>query len=302
MRVVLIALAATVLFGMSSVMEQRSTKRVPERGALSPRLLFDLARRPMWIAAIGINIAGNLLQVVALHFGALAVVQPILVCNLLFAVLITVVTLHLRPDRTMLAGVACCAAGVAGFLAVSRPGGGRSTVGVSAGVALAVGLAVVLAGCLAAAHWGPRLIRPLWLALACGVDFGATAFLLKLVPSTLPEGFGDPVRQWPLYMLVIVGPAGFLLNQNAFQAGRLISPVLAVITTADPLVSIGIAIVLLNEHVASTPTALLAEVASLVVMTGGIVALAHRAPHITTELTGSGDSARQQPDAQVGKR
>jgi hypothetical protein len=48
-------------------------------------------------------------------------------------------------------------------------------------------------------------------------------------------------RQWPLYLLVIVGPVGFLLNQNAFQAGILISLVLAIITTADPLVSISIA-------------------------------------------------------------
>jgi hypothetical protein len=42
-------------------------------------------------------------------------------------------------------------------------------------------------------------------------------------------------------LLLLVGPAGVLLNQNAFQAGILISPVLAVITTADPLISIGIA-------------------------------------------------------------
>jgi len=37
---------------------------------------------------------------------------------------------------------------------------------------------------------------------------------------------------------VIVGPVGFLLNQNAFQAGTLIAPVLWIITTMDPLVSI----------------------------------------------------------------
>jgi drug/metabolite transporter (DMT)-like permease len=280
MIAVLLTLVAALFFGLSSVMEQRSTKLVPQRGALSPRLLVDLAHSELWLAAIGVNIVGSVLQVVALHFGALAIVQPIIVCNLLFAVLIAVLTQRVRIDWIMLAGVVCCAAGVACFIAVAHPAGGRTTVTFTATLPLVVALAAVLACCLAAAHWGPLQIRPLWLALACGADFGVTAFLLKVVPDTLPEGFSDPLRQWPLYVLIIVGPLGFLLNQNAFQAGRLISPVLAVITTTDPVVSIAIAHVWLKEQVASAPWDVAAEVISLVVMAGGIYALAHRAPHV----------------------
>ncbi len=305
MGVVLLTLAATVLFGLSSVMEQRSTKLVPERAALSPRLLVDLARQPLWIAAIAINVAGNLLQIVALHYGELAVVQPILVCNLLVAALITVVALRQPPDPTMVTGIVCCAAGVATFLAVAQPSGGRTTIPDTAAAPLAAGLLAVLGGCLAAARWGSRRIRPLWLALACGVDFGATAFLLKLAPSTLQEGFADPLRQWPLYMLVVIGPAGFLLNQNAFQAGRLVSPVLAIITAVDPLVSIGLAVVLLKEQVASTPTAILSEVLALMLMTGGVIAVAHRAPSVApwqAEDMRTPRTPRAQGNAEAGDR
>ena len=63
MTAVVLALAATIFFGLSSVMEQRSTKQVPERGALSPRLLADLAGRPLWLAAIAVNIVGSVLQI-----------------------------------------------------------------------------------------------------------------------------------------------------------------------------------------------------------------------------------------------
>ena len=73
--------AAAVMFGTSDVVEQRSTHEVPERPALSPRLVLDLAKRPLWLGAIGVNVAGNILQIVALHFGALALVQPILVTD-----------------------------------------------------------------------------------------------------------------------------------------------------------------------------------------------------------------------------
>jgi drug/metabolite transporter (DMT)-like permease len=274
------ALAAAVMFGFSDVVEQRSTHEVPERAALSPRLVLDLAKRPLWLGAIGVNVAGNVLQIVALHFGALALVQPILVTDLLFAAVFAAILAHRRPDWVISVGVICCAAGVGCFLAIARPRGGHSTVSFTTFLPLALVLAAAVAACLAAAHWGPRQVRPLWLALACGLDFGVNAFLLKLVPVTLAEGFSDPLKQWPLYAIVITAPSGFLLNQNAFQAGTLISPVLAIITTVDPLVSIGVAYAWLGETIDSSPLALAGEIISLAVMTLGVFALARRTPHV----------------------
>jgi drug/metabolite transporter (DMT)-like permease len=277
------------MFGLADVVEQRNTHEVPQRQALSPRLLVDLAKRPLWVAAIGVNSVANVLQIVALHFGALALVQPLLVLDLLFAAVFAAVLAHRRPDRVMFAGVVCCTAGVACFLAIARPSGGHNTVSFATFLPLALALAALVAGCLAAARWGSRHARPLWLALACGVDFGVNAFLLKLVPDTLPLGFSDPLKQWPLYAIVITAPTGFMLNQSAFQAGTFISPVLAIITTADPLISIGVAYAWLGERITSTPVAVVGEVISLAIMTGGIYALAHRAPHVM--------SSRAEPSA-----
>jgi drug/metabolite transporter (DMT)-like permease len=289
---VLVTLAAAVMFGLSDVAEQRSTHEVPERRALSPRLLLDLAKRPLWLGAIVVNVVGNVLQIVALHLGPLALVQPILVCDLIFASAFAAALAHRRPDRVMTTGVLCCAAGVAGFLAIARPSGGHQTVSFAAVLPLALVFAAVVAGCLVAAYRGPRQIRPLWLALACGIDFGVNAFLLKLVPNTLPLGFSDPLQQWPLYAAVIVGPAGFLLSQNAFQAGTMIAPVLAIITAVDPLVSIGVAHAWLGEMITTTPLALAGEVTSLIVMTGGIYLLAHRAPQVVSSQPESPAAAR----------
>jgi drug/metabolite transporter (DMT)-like permease len=276
---VCLGLAAAALFGAASVLEERSTKQVPERAALSPWLLADLVRRPLFLASIGVNVAGAGLQIAALHFGSLTLVQPLLVLSLLFAVVIAAVVIRRRsPDRMLLAGVACCAAGIAGFLLVARPHGGAATAGPGAGLPLAAGLAAVLVGCLAAARWGPRAVRSLWLAAGCGAAFGVNALLLKIVPSTLPTGFADPLRQWPLYLMMIATPVAFLLNQNAFQAGTLIAPVLAVITTADPLVSMATSAAFLHAKIAAAPPDLAAEGLALLVMIGGITTLARRAP------------------------
>ena len=85
---VVTALGSSLVLGISVVADQRSTKRVRSRRALSPQILADLVRQPLWLAAIVTNIAGFALQVVALTYGSIALVQPILVCDLVFASLI----------------------------------------------------------------------------------------------------------------------------------------------------------------------------------------------------------------------
>ena len=286
------ALAAAFSYGVSAILEQRSVHQVAERGVFSPRLLVDLARRPVWLASIVATVIGAALQALALHFGPLSLVQPILVLDLLFAVLIASGLRRTAPDRVIFAGVVCCTAGIAAFLAVSQPTGGTETVvSLPAVLPLAILLGVVLAVCLSWAKFGPRTARPLLLGLACGVCNGVAAFLLKLVTFSLAQGFGEPLEQWPLYALAVVGPVGFLLNQEAFQSGTLIAPALAVITTVTSLVSIGIGYLWLNESVASGPVDVVTEVASLAVMTAGVAMLAYRAPAVGRERASATEAA-----------
>jgi drug/metabolite transporter (DMT)-like permease len=273
------ALAAALVFGISSVAEQRGTGRVQKRKALSPRLLLDLVREPLWVTAIGGTVLGFVLQVIALKYGRLAVVEPLLVCDLIFAVLINS---HLRRKRdpVIFIGAGACAVGVAGFIAIGHPSGGKSTVDAFVLMPLAVGVATLVAGCLFVAKRHKNL-RPLALALACGVNYGVAAFLVKIVTGT---GISHLLTTWPIYALAVVGPLGFLLNQNAFQAsGTLIAPVLSIITAADPLISILLAYIWLDERLNSSPAGIAGEIVSLVLMVAGIVIIAHHAPQTTTE-------------------
>jgi hypothetical protein len=71
---VVLAVCAALVFGVASVADQRSTKRVKRRGPLSPRIFLDLMRQPLWVASVGGTLLGFALQVVALRFGPLALV------------------------------------------------------------------------------------------------------------------------------------------------------------------------------------------------------------------------------------
>jgi hypothetical protein len=105
---VLVAVAAAITFGASDVLEQRATHEVAERKLLDPRLFADLLATRLWVIGIVVDISASGLQAVALHFGPLSLVQPILVCDLLFAALMAAAVAHRRPDRIIVAG--SCAA------------------------------------------------------------------------------------------------------------------------------------------------------------------------------------------------
>ncbi len=276
------ALVAALFFGISAVADQRSTKRVTTRRALSPAILLDLVRQPLWLIAIATNVVGFALQVVALDFGSIAVVQPLLVFDLMFAILIMRMVgkrqgIQLPGARRILAGVLAATAGVAGFLVIGQPSAGHNNVGFDVLWPLAAGLAVTVGGCLAAAARNQNL-RPIALALATGVCYGVSAFAVKLVTSEFGAGPAHVFTNWPIYVLAVVGPAGFILNQNAFQQGQLLAPVQAIITTANPVISIGLGIVWLGVILRSSPAAIAGEVGSLLLMTAGIVITARYAP------------------------
>jgi hypothetical protein len=177
----------------------------------------------------------------------------------------------------MFAGVVACTAGVAGFLAIGQPSNGTTQARLSILPPLATGLVVVVGGCLVLAARNQNL-RPLALALACGICYGVSAFLVKLVTSEAGHGLPGLLSNWPIYLLAVVAPAGFLLNQDAFQQGTYLAPVQAIITAADPIISIGLAVLWLNVRLRGGPAATAGEVVSLLLMTTGIVVTAHLAP------------------------
>jgi hypothetical protein len=280
---VVTALAAALTFGISAVADQRSTKRVQTRQALSPKILSDLVRQPLWLIAVGANVVGFAFQVVALDNGSIALVQPILVCDLVFAVLIAR-SLSVRanrprpPAKPVFIGVAATTVGVGAFLAVGQPSNGSTHVSPGIWPPLAVALIMVATLCLAVLPRNQNL-QPLALALACGINYGTAAFLIKLVTEEFGGGPAQVFTNWPIYFFAVAGPAGFILNQNALQRGTFIAPVQAIITAADPVVSIALGIGFMDVRLRSSPAEITGEVVSLLVMTAGIVITTHFASH-----------------------
>src|SRR5258708_30334802 len=82
-KAVLLALAASFCTATASVC-QRLGARSYERPGFDVWLVVRLARRPVWLLGLASMILGFVFQISALHFGPLALVQPVLALELLF--------------------------------------------------------------------------------------------------------------------------------------------------------------------------------------------------------------------------
>ncbi|MGN6129843.1 MAG: DMT family transporter [Nocardioidaceae bacterium] len=276
------AVAAAAAFGGAGVLQHRATHQAPERPALSPFLLLDLVKLNAFRSGVILGALGFCLQVVALRYGPLGLVQPLLVTGVLFYLFFGAAYAHRHVDRGLVAGTMMSIAGLTAFLVVSRPVPGHGQFGSAAALPLGLGLVCVVVVCLLVASRVRKEMRSLPLAVATAVFYGVTAGLVR---SIAEGGVGwQMTHRWELYALIVVGPTGFLLNQNAFQQGSVGSLALGTITVGDPLVAIGIGVAWFGELVATGPWHILGEVLALAVMVGGVFLLAARAQRLTERM------------------
>jgi drug/metabolite transporter (DMT)-like permease len=208
-------------------------------------------------------------------------VQPLLVTGLLFAVFIRSMMAHRTPRGSVLLGASMCVAGLAVFLLLARPTGGVDFLSLTQALPLGVGLAALLALLLTIASKFPGEARTLALAGGAGVLYGVTAGVAKIAVGLAQDhGAAALLTNWPLYAVLVIGPAGFLLSQNAYQSDKSLAPALAVITVTDPLVGIGVGVLWLDEVLKSGPGPVIGEVLALAALVVGVWLLAHGAPHV----------------------
>lgn len=271
---ILTALSAALLFAVSSLLQQRAASEVPLDRGLRPTLLVHLLQRPLWLAGVLAALGGYLLQLVALDYGGLALVQPLMTCGLLFALPLNALIAHEPMHFREWLGAALLVTGLALFLVVSSPGEGRGdTTGV---VWVLLAVATLLPG--AAAVWAAQLPalkgrRPELLAFAAALAFGFTAALTKASAHLLDHGLWAAVTSWHPYALLVVGGLGMLYIQGAFQAGSL-SASLPLLTAVEPLVGIAIGVVAFDERLSIAGLAPMFELLALSGTVAGIYLLA----------------------------
>ncbi|MFV0137914.1 DMT family transporter [Streptomyces sp. HMX87] len=244
---VLAALAAGACFAVAGVLQQRVASARPDRERLSWRLLWHLARHPVWLSGIALAVLAYGFQSLALAFGPLSLVQPLIVCELVFAVPLAAHLRGVRLGPREWLGTLAVAAGLAAALVTARPTGGDPASARVGAWLLAVGATVLVV----AAAMVLRLVvtgvgRASCTALAGGTVMGFQSVLLDATVDRMSRGPVALASAWQTYALVAVSVGGLLLIQSAFQEGPLAATV-TVIDTVEPAVAVAVGTTLFGE-------------------------------------------------------
>jgi drug/metabolite transporter (DMT)-like permease len=249
-----------VAFAFSTVLQQGSARSTALRHAAAGhshhrswlpvvRLFDRLLRDRTWMLGWAFGGAGFICHAVALHLGAIAVIQSVLVSQLMFSLLISARLRNLRPTARDWFGAAAICIGIVTMVLLRGEVGqhtpSRGSVAVYA-VIILVAIATLLAVARAVTARRPHTqARTALVAIASGMSFSGTATCMVLLTGDiaergLPGLFGAPVLGVAMFSVI-----GTLLVQDAFASGSLPTAV-ATMTITDPVCSATVGAVLFD--------------------------------------------------------
>jgi len=295
--VVAASLGSAAFFSVATALKHRSAGTMPRVHRFRPAELFGFARatlrHPLWLGGILADVGGLGLQILALHIGALIVVQTLLVSAVLFALIVGHRVAGTRISRRELLLGAGLVASLAGFLTVSGAMGTQSDhTDRLAAVLAAVGSVVLVVGCVVTSRrhtrrkLGSKRAAAL-LGVAVGTIYAGTAALIKACTNLVQDGPAALLTSWQLYALIAAGAIGLFLAQMAFQAGPLAASLPATATT-DPIVSVVLGVMVYDERLRSGVIPLLLSLVFIVAMSVAVALLSQVRAAVEATPLGSG--------------
>ncbi|MEU8838909.1 hypothetical protein AB0D97_07200 [Streptomyces roseus] len=209
------ALGAAVCFGTASVLQAMAARAAePGTGSgVDAALLLRAARQWRYVAGLGLDAAGFVLQIVALRHVPIYTVGAALAASLAVTAVVSARLLHVRLSGAEWGAVGVVCAGLAMLaLASGEEGSGTGSFALKVGLLVVAGL-VLLVGMVAGGL--PDRSRALVLGLAAGTGFGVVEVAVRLIDDVSLAMFANPA----LYALLLGGGAAFLLLTSALQRG-----------------------------------------------------------------------------------
>ena len=267
-----LALAAAFLFALAAALQQKGAIGLPEISVRHPSSLARLAGQTMWLVGTAALLGGYVLQAAALDRGRLAIIQPLLVTTVVFALPLGYVLTQQHVGLREVVGAAVIVVGLALFAIFGDPAGGKENApGDEWAAAIAI-LGVVCAVLLLFGGRGGLSMRAAVYGTIAGILFGLSAALTKPTLGYLHAGIGELLSHWEPYLLAVAGVLGFVLQQVSLGTGRL-APSVATVSVANPVVGILLGTLLLDERLTRPAWHVLLACVGLGLALGGAVAI-----------------------------
>jgi len=283
-----LALMAAFLFALAATLQQKGALNLAGVSLAKPMSLVRLVGQRMWLLGTAALLVGYILQAGALDRGRLAVIQPLLVTTVVFALPLGWLLTNQHVGRREVGGAAVIVLGLALFTIFGDPAGGEDNAPNDEWAIAIVVLGVLCAALLLVGRHGTPTRTAAVYGSVAGILFGLSAALTKQTVEELHEGVGVMLSHWQCYVLALAGVLGFVLQQVSLGTGRL-APSVATVSVCNPLVGVVLGIAVFDERLSRPAWHVAAAVIGLLLALGGavLISLASQPDTKSEEVPGS---------------
>lgn len=266
----LLALIAAFLFALAATLQQKGALGLPGVSLADPSSLVSLAKQRAWLLGTVCLLFAYAVQAVALDDGKLAIVQPLLVTTVVFALPLGYWLTGQQVSRRQALGAVVVIVGLAVFAVFGDPAAGNSNAPADEW-AIAIVIIGALSGVLLVlASRNDGVKRAAYYGIVSGALFGLSACLVKPTLSALHESVGAVLSSWEFYGMAVAGIIAFVLQQVSLGVGFLATSVSAVSVT-NPIVSVTLGALILDERLSRPGWHVVLAVAGIAVAMAGAV-------------------------------
>jgi drug/metabolite transporter (DMT)-like permease len=246
-----LALIGAVFLSLGAQFQHRGVNKVEAStvevtGGLNSRQLLLLLSRPSWVFGTLMLGLAIVLQLTSLAFAPLIVVQPLGAVALVITAILNARMSRVKINRASVVAITMCVGGVglfvtvAAFTAVDKPvtDANLLTILIVLGVVL---LAFAIAFVLLRTKF-----KAIFYIIGAGVLYGFVATLAKVIINRTQNGNFEWLTLVCVAGLLLAAASGAYFVQNAYSSGPP-DLVIAGLTVIDPLIAVGIGIIVLGE-------------------------------------------------------
>ncbi len=273
------ALLAAALYGIAPLLQAQAAQQAPPGGGVGFGLLLRLAVRPLWLAGLASEAVSFLLEVYALSKAPVALIAPVMACDMIVFALLARRALGERITRPGRLGIASMTVGIA-LIALAFHSGSEIGAEATNGQMLLFGVCGLgfLGATAFAADRAARMRRitgsALLFGIAAGVGYAiATVATRQLGLFVHAHNLRHLMATPTPYVLVIFSVLALSLEQRGLQ-GRAAVVAFPVTSGVSAFLPVVLGLTLLGE---STPGGgqMVAFVFSLTLVATGVVGLGH---------------------------
>jgi hypothetical protein len=282
--VIVASIIGALFFAIAAVIQQYQASLQAPNLNLHISLIARLIKQPIWLIGIASSFMGFIFQAVALFKGSLALVQPLLVLGVVFALPISAGFIHKRM-MTLKEWIAAISVsfGLIAFLITAQAKGGARTADLKMWLYIISTTAVISAIIILVSRKMSISNRSTMQATAGGLINGLAAAFTKEVTHNLYLNYKNShnillalfneLHSWEFIALLVDYAIVLFLVQSAFQ-GNQIGWSLPALTVSNPVISLVIGVIGFKESIRTDSISIVFELLFLAISVYGIILLA----------------------------